>query len=350
MHQLIIVQGKPNIDRYLAKLKKRGHTYELIKDKEFPWSGTEPDWKALLEYTDLLYSSRRETIDAIKWFMDDYKRPKPSSGAIFYANLKYPLQIVKIRPQDDETADHEDMHLFGYYVRLYLNFDLATLFGVKDWDEDVVHARDPRFTEYEYDEVWKIIEPKVTEAIKKRKELSAHPQLRLRTLLEQVAILQRKLLYLKEHEETKPEKLACPLPAGTFHVSQSFGIPDAEHYPLTKHHVGIDLAAPAGTPIYAPGDIEIVAATYSDILGNNCLFHFILDDRDYYGRFLHMQFPVKPGTYRKGDFIGRVGATGKVTGPHLHFDAMEDVWSLEGVGPHNFRDRFVDPSAIMEGV
>ena len=54
--------------------------------------------------------------------------------------------------------------------------------------------------------------------------------------------------------------------------------------------------------------------------------------------FLHLsQVAVRPGqTLRQGDLIGRVGATGRVTGPHLH-------WSVK------WRDARIDPQKLLSG-
>lgn len=346
MHQLIITQGKANIDRYLATLKARGHTYELIRDKAFAWKGGEPDWQKLGEYTSLLYSSRRETIDTIKWFLTDWQFTGKTVGKIVYSRLQYPIQLVKIRPKDDETADHEDMHLFDYLCRVYLNFELATLFGVSDFDT-IVHGEDPRFKEYEYAEVWKIIASHVSKAVETRR---LHAKL---SFLQQVLVLYRRLQAMKKEEEEiaeAPALLGFPLDPQHMRVTQAFGVPN-RRYPLTKHHVGIDIRAPLGSPIYAMTACRIIEVLFDHpTLGNACEFEFTLNGTFFTGRYLHMQVPPMIGAYKKGDFIGRVGNTGDSDGPHLHLDIVRGDFDLGEVNERNWREKFVDPTAIMERI
>jgi hypothetical protein len=84
-------------------------------------------------------------------------------------------------------------------------------------------------------------------------------------------------------------------------------------------HGGVDISAPEGTEIHAPaeGVVEIVAFHHD--LGNYlCLRHA---DNTYSG-YCHMRepSPLQRGQQvARGDFLGRVGMTGTVTGPHLHW-------------------------------
>ena len=92
-------------------------------------------------------------------------------------------------------------------------------------------------------------------------------------------------------------------------------------HPITgkhHHHNGIDIAAPIGTPIFTPVTGQVVSIGGDQWNGNQVriqseLHTFI---------FLHLHsFAVKPGQHViKGQNIATVGATGQVTGAHLHFE------------------------------
>jgi murein DD-endopeptidase MepM/ murein hydrolase activator NlpD len=99
-------------------------------------------------------------------------------------------------------------------------------------------------------------------------------------------------------------------------------------------HLGVDIAVPAGTPVLAPaGGVVRLAATGFVLTGGT----IILDHG--YGLttlYAHLsQVEVTEGeTVRQGQEIAKVGATGRVTGPHLHWGAA--------VG-----DVQVDPSTLV---
>ncbi|MCX7354562.1 MAG: M23 family metallopeptidase [Alphaproteobacteria bacterium] len=86
-------------------------------------------------------------------------------------------------------------------------------------------------------------------------------------------------------------------------------------------HNGVDVAAPVGTPIVAAADGMVVLAEPDMILtGKTVLIDHGLGLTTNY---LHMsELDVKPGDrVAKGQMIGRIGATGRVSGPHLHWGA-----------------------------
>ena len=100
-------------------------------------------------------------------------------------------------------------------------------------------------------------------------------------------------------------------------------------------HSGVDVAAPTGTPIRAPAP-GIVRLAEGDMYFEGGL---VLLDHGHWleSAFLHMsRVDVVPGQrVEKGDIIGAVGATGRVTGPHLH-------WSMKWAG------QLVDPQLTVE--
>ena len=105
-------------------------------------------------------------------------------------------------------------------------------------------------------------------------------------------------------------------------------------------HTGVDLVRPGGKLDYiiAFADGKVVKSKYSTNGGGE--FIEIDHGNEQYTRYLHMKTDsrtVKVGqTVKKGQVIGYMGATGNVTGPHLHFDI-------------NIDGEYVDPVPYLEG-
>lgn len=85
-----------------------------------------------------------------------------------------------------------------------------------------------------------------------------------------------------------------------------------------RMHTGIDLAAPAGTPVRTAASGRVVFAGWNGGYGR-----FIkIDHGKYQTNYGHLsKVMVSNGSYvQKGDLIGLVGATGRAYGSHLHFE------------------------------
>ena len=86
-----------------------------------------------------------------------------------------------------------------------------------------------------------------------------------------------------------------------------------------RQHKGIDLAAPAGTPIHATADGMVSKAEWFSSYG---LYVSLEHGGEIQTRYGHMsRMNVYAGQrVQKGDVIGYVGTTGRSTGPHLHYE------------------------------
>ncbi|HTM31158.1 MAG TPA: M23 family metallopeptidase [Vicinamibacterales bacterium] len=85
------------------------------------------------------------------------------------------------------------------------------------------------------------------------------------------------------------------------------------------YHPGLDISADKGSPVYATADGTITQAAYSGAYGNLVVIDHKFGIETRYGHL--SAFRVARGqTVKRGDLIGLVGATGRATGPHLHYE------------------------------
>jgi murein DD-endopeptidase MepM/ murein hydrolase activator NlpD len=90
-------------------------------------------------------------------------------------------------------------------------------------------------------------------------------------------------------------------------------------------HNGVDLAAPTGTPIRATGDGKITFAGVKTGYGNTLIISHDKHYRTLYAHMDHFANNIHTGTHiQTGQLIGYVGSTGRVTGPHLHYEFLVD--------------------------
>lgn len=111
-------------------------------------------------------------------------------------------------------------------------------------------------------------------------------------------------------------------------VSQPFGANPTYYKQFGQQgHNGIDYAAPTGTPIYAAeaGKIHFEGWGANNAwLGAVAGISVLIDHPTFYTGYAHLSSTIisRGQTVTKGQLIGYVGATGNVTGPHLHFEVL----------------------------
>jgi murein DD-endopeptidase MepM/ murein hydrolase activator NlpD len=88
-------------------------------------------------------------------------------------------------------------------------------------------------------------------------------------------------------------------------------------------HRGIDIAASEGTVVRSASDGRVSFAGYNEVLGNFVEVRSPLGFQYIYGHFSAILVASGARIYQ-GTPIGRVGATGHATGPHLHFEVWKD--------------------------
>lgn len=123
---------------------------------------------------------------------------------------------------------------------------------------------------------------------------------------------------------TEPVKIMMPLQTGTYQVTSQYG------YRWGGKHEGVDMAAPAGTPIHAVAAGEVTAIDYG-IAGRSGMIIVLkheVDGEVFWTWYIHMYpngiFVNVGDRVSAGQVIGEVGSYGNSTGPHLHLEVHID--------------------------
>lgn len=107
-------------------------------------------------------------------------------------------------------------------------------------------------------------------------------------------------------------------PCSYTYISSPFGFRTAPTAGASTYHQGVDLAAPANTPVYATRSGVVTTTTYSNAAG----YYVTINHGDGFSSiYMHLNnYVVSAGqAVSAGQLIGYVGRTGTATGYHLHF-------------------------------
>ncbi|MBN2374170.1 peptidoglycan DD-metalloendopeptidase family protein [bacterium] len=99
-------------------------------------------------------------------------------------------------------------------------------------------------------------------------------------------------------------------------------------HPITrqvKPHLGIDFAAPSGSPVWAVADGVVISKTYDQYNGNQVKLRHMNNYVTYYNHLSSFKKGLKKGDrVKQKEVIGYVGTTGLSTGPHLDYRVKKD--------------------------
>lgn len=128
--------------------------------------------------------------------------------------------------------------------------------------------------------------------------------------------------YNDKGESLKKGLLRTPVDGAK--ITSGFGMRMHPLLGYTKMHKGIDFGVPSGTPIMAAGDGTVEKAGYNGAYGN---YVRIRHSNNFGTAYAHMS-RISQGLYAgkhvaQGQIIGFVGATGRATGPHLHYEILQ---------------------------
>lgn len=154
------------------------------------------------------------------------------------------------------------------------------------------------------------------------------------TNVEDENVNQSEVSYAEESElERIKRTYSFILPVSSKNISSEFGEREVTASVVTAYHKGIDIAENAGEKIVAATDGEVIISRYSPSYGN----YVMIQNNEIKTVYAHCsELLVQVGDkVSQGKEIAKVGATGDVTGAHLHFEIR-------------INDVCIDPRLILE--
>jgi murein DD-endopeptidase MepM/ murein hydrolase activator NlpD len=159
--------------------------------------------------------------------------------------------------------------------------------------------------------------PIVTNTAKKLEKLLTKARIQSLSLNDLVVLARKQQQFLSCRPSIQPIS-----PQDNFWLTSTFGMRFDPFTKRKKYHHGLDLAGDVGLKIYATGDGKIVTTHHSNSGYGN---EVVIDHGfGYVTRYAHLsKILVKKGeVVTRGQQIGKLGSTGRSTGPHLHYEVL----------------------------
>ncbi len=136
--------------------------------------------------------------------------------------------------------------------------------------------------------------------------------------LKRVRLEQKEMAEAFRHISSEPFWKETFLEPVKGRISGRFGSRRVINGQHKRPHSGEDIAAPTGTPVKAINKGKVVATVDHFFSGKGVVIDHGVG---LFSMYFHLsEIDVQPGqTLNKGDMLGKVGATGRATGPHLHW-------------------------------
>jgi len=151
----------------------------------------------------------------------------------------------------------------------------------------------------------------------------------LSQMLDEMAASMEANLRKAERRRAELDALPSGWPTVSRKLTSGFGYRSDPFTGKSTFHAGVDIAGDVGDPIYAAGDGTVKVAEFNRTRGN---YIIIAHRNGLESWYMHLsKIEVKAGQQlERGDKIGKMGNSGRSTGPHLHFQV---VASEEPVNP-----------------
>ena len=202
--------------------------------------------------------------------------------------------------------------------------EITSVFSVRQTEEETEPSEAPKETIEPKPPVHQVIHPPL-------EEIFPVPEMPLLSVEEPVESPEALAVFLAHQEAFASHDLPVNASLDYYELPFSFVVPVAgwisspfgfRRHPIleaVRFHFGTDIAANTGTPFVAFAAGRVVAARECESWGKYILLYHGAGTYTRYAHadVLYVQFGDE---VEKGQLIGRVGATGAVTGPHLHFE------------------------------
>ena len=128
-------------------------------------------------------------------------------------------------------------------------------------------------------------------------------------------------------ESVKKALLRTPVDGAR--ITSGFGMRNHPILGFTTMHKGVDFGVPVGTPIMAAGDGTVELAGFNGSYGNYVRIRHSNGFATAYAHMSRIAQNIHTGRHvGQGQVIGFVGATGRATGPHLHYEVLQGMTQI----------------------